>query len=69
MSRVEQIERAIQGLSSEEFALLAQRVHALEQQRWDHKLDEDASTGKLDFLRDEVRSERGSGVLEGWPKE
>jgi hypothetical protein len=44
MSRVEQIEQAIQELTPEEFAQLARRVYALEQERWD-----DASSGKLDF--------------------
>ena len=69
MSRVEQIERAIQELNSEEFSQLAQHIHALEQQRWDRQLDDHASSGKLDFLLDEARGERESGMLEGWPQE
>jgi hypothetical protein len=43
MSRVEEIEQAIQKLSPKEFALVAQHVHALEQERWDHQLDQDAA--------------------------
>jgi len=69
MSRVEQIERAIQELSLEEFMQLAQHIHALEQERWEHQLDDDAVSGKLNFLRDEVRTERESGSLKGWPPE
>ncbi len=59
MSRVEQIERAIQELTPEEFAQLCPSVSTqLEQERWEHQLDHDASSGKLDFLREEARSER-----------
>ena len=49
MSRVEQIEQAIQELTPEEFAQLARRIYALEQERWERRLDDDASSGKLDF--------------------
>jgi len=69
MSRVEQIEQAIQELTAEEFAQLAQRVYALEQERWERQLDHDASTGKLDFLLDEAHSERENGTLKAWPPE
>jgi hypothetical protein len=57
MSRVERIEQAIQELTPEEFSQLAQRVYALDQERWERQLDHDASSGKLDFLKDEARSE------------
>jgi hypothetical protein len=67
MSRVEEIERAIQELSHEEFARIAQRVHALEQERWDAELDRDASSGKLDFLIAEAREDRKQGRLKDWP--
>jgi hypothetical protein len=63
MSRVEEIERAIEGLSCDEFARVAQRVHALEQERWDAELDRDASSGKLDFLIAEAQEDREQGRL------
>ena len=66
MSRVEEIEQAIQELSAEEFAQVAQRVYALEQQHWDRQLDQDAA-GKLDFLRAEAHTEREKGLLQDWP--
>lgn len=50
MSRVEEIERAIQELTPDEFAQIARHVHAVEQQRWDEQLDRDAAAGKLDAL-------------------
>jgi hypothetical protein len=67
MSRVEEIERAIQELSSDEFALIAQRVHALEQERWDAEMDRVASSGKLDFLIAEALDDRKQGRLKDWP--
>jgi uncharacterized protein YicC (UPF0701 family) len=69
MSRVEQIEQAIQDLTPEEFDRLARHIHTLEQRRWEHRLDDDASSGKLDFLREEMCSERESGTLKVWPPE
>jgi hypothetical protein len=66
MSRVEEIERAIQELSSDEFDRIAQRVHALEQERWDAELDRDASSGKLDFLIAEAQDDREKGRLRDW---
>ena len=60
MSRVEELERAIEELSPEEFAEIARRVNAIEQKRWDEQLDRDAAAGKLDFLIAEAESERAS---------
>jgi hypothetical protein len=67
MSRVEEIERALQELSRDEFAQVAQRFHALEQEHWDAEMDRDASTGKLDFLIAEVQEDRKQGRLKDWP--
>jgi hypothetical protein len=67
MSRVEEIERAIQQLSPDEFAQLAQRIHALEQERWDADLDQDATAGKLNFLIAEAEEDRRQDRLRPWP--
>jgi hypothetical protein len=67
MSCVEEIERAIQELSFDEFALIARRVHALEHERWDAEMDRDASSGKLDFLIAEAQEDRKQGRLRDWP--
>lgn len=67
MSRIEEIERAIQELSCDEFATIAQRVYAIEQERWDAEMDRDASSGKLDFLIAEAREDRKQGRLKDWP--
>ena len=50
MSRVEQIEQAIQELTPEEFAHLAQRVYALEQEHRERQLDHDASRWEAGFF-------------------
>jgi len=67
MSRVEEIERAIQELGPDEFARIAQHIYALEQDRWDVELDRDASSGKLDFLIAEAKEDRKHGRLSNWP--
>ena len=64
---VEEIEQAIRALGEDEFARIADRVHALEQERWDAELDRDASSGKLDFLIAEAQEDRQHGRLEDWP--
>jgi hypothetical protein len=64
---VEEIEQAIQALSADEFARIAERIHALEQERWEAELDRDASNGKLDFLIAEAQEERKHGRLLDWP--
>jgi hypothetical protein len=65
MSRVEEIERAIEELSPDEFRQVAQRVHAIEEARWDKRLD--AAAGKLDFLREEAQANRENDLLKDWP--
>lgn len=64
---VEEIEQAIRVLSADEFARIAERVHSLEQERWDAELDRDASSGKLDFLIAEAQGDRKHGRLKDWP--
>ncbi len=63
---MEELERAIQELSHDDFVRIVQRVHVLEQERWDADLDRDASTGKLDFLIQEARDDRDQGRLRDW---
>jgi hypothetical protein len=58
---VEEIEQAIRVLSADEFSQIAERVHVLEQERWDAELDRDASSGKLDFLIAEAQEDRKHG--------
>ena len=67
MSRLSEIERAIQELSPDEFFELARRVHELEQERWDAEMDSDSRSGKLDFLISEAEEDRQQRRLTNWP--
>jgi len=67
MSRVEEIEAAIDGLSPEEYRHIVHWFREREHERWDERLDADSSAGKLDFLFDEAESESAKGLLREWP--
>jgi len=67
MSRVEEIEAAIDGLPPKDYWRIVQWFRVREQRRWDEQLDADSSAGKLDFLFDEAESEAAKGLLREWP--
>jgi hypothetical protein len=67
MSRVEEIEAAIDALPPEEYRRIVQWFRVREQRRWDDQLDADSSKGKLDFLFNEAESESAKGPLREWP--
>lgn len=69
MSRVEEIEAAIDGLSPEEYRRILQWFRTREHQRWDDQMDSDSSAGKLDALFDEAERESLQGMLRDWPAE
>jgi len=67
MSRVEEIEAAIDSLPLEEYRLVVQWFREREQRRWDDQLDADSSAGRLDFLFEEAGSESTKGLVREWP--
>ena len=69
MSRVEEIEAAIDGLPPEEYRRIVQWFRVREQRRWDEQMDADSLAGKLDFLFDEAESESARGLLREWPSQ
>ena len=69
MSRVEEIEAAIEGLPPEEYRRIAQWFRARGQRLWDEQMDADSLAGKLDFLFDEAESESARGLLREWPSQ
>jgi hypothetical protein len=69
MSRVEEIEAAIDGLPPEEYRHIVQWFRVREQSRWDEQMDADSLAGKLDFLFDEAESESARGLLREWPSQ
>ena len=69
MSRVEEIEAAIDRLPPEEYQRIIEWFRAREQHRWDEQLDADSANGKLDFLFEEAEVETSNGTATGWPTE
>ena len=69
MSRVEEIEAAIESLPPEEFAQLAQWIRDQDEDAWDRQMDADAAAGKLNFLIEEADREELAGTLRPWPGE
>jgi hypothetical protein len=67
MSRIEEIEDAINRLGPQEFRRIAEWVREREQQRWDEQLDSDSSSGKLDFVFEEAEEESKEGLIRDWP--
>ena len=54
MTRVEQIEREIQKLSSGELSDFRHWFQVFDAEAWDRQIEEDVRSGKLDRLADEA---------------
>ncbi len=67
MSTVEEIERAIERLPSQDVTRLAGWLLKRDNEAWDRQMNEDAAAGKLEFLFDEAETERKAGTLRDWP--
>lgn len=67
MSRIEEIEAAIETLPALEFRRLAEWVREKDDAVWDAQIDSDAAAGKLDFLFEEAGREASDGLLIEWP--
>jgi len=67
VSRVEEIQAAIEGLPPEEYRRIVQWFRVREQRRWDEQMDADSLAGKLDFLFDEAETESAKGFLRERP--
>jgi hypothetical protein len=67
MSRVEEIEAAIESLAPEEYRRVVEWFREREEARWDAQLDGDSAGGRLDFLFDEAGSDAKQGLLREWP--
>jgi hypothetical protein len=63
MSRVEEIQSAIVSLSPEDYARLRQWFVERDWEQWDREIEEDAASGKLDFLLDEATAEKAQRRL------
>lgn len=58
MSKVEEIELAIESLSEEEYARFRRWFSERDWQKWDRKIEADFALGKLDFLIKEALDEK-----------
>jgi len=69
MSRVEEIEHAIESLSPEEFRRVSLWILEKGQKEWDYQMDRDSASGALDFLFEEADQEARKSQLHSWPPE
>jgi len=57
MTRLEQLERAIEGLSPEERASFRAWFESFDSAEWDRQIEADVAAGKLDRLAEEALAE------------
>ena len=63
MTSVAEIKRAILELTEEEYAEMVDWFYSLEEEEWDRQIEEDATSGKLDFFKAEVEEAVQNGTL------
>jgi len=68
MSTVEEIKRAVEKLSLEERAEFAKWFNGWEDDDWDRQMQEDARSGKLDKLLDQVDADIDAGRVTEFPR-
>lgn len=62
MTKLEQIEAAIEKLSTDEIAKLRAWLEDYDARLFDEKIERDAKSGKLDKLADEARANHARGL-------
>lgn len=62
-----EIKSAVRQLPPKELAELAAFVSEQDNAAWDKQMEQDAASGKLDFLFGEAERERAAGKLRDWP--
>jgi hypothetical protein len=67
MTTVAEIEKAIEHLPEPEVLILAGWFDEYREKLWDARIEADAQSGKLDFLIEEARRERGKGTVRSFP--
>ena len=63
MSKVEEIQSAIESLEDEEYSSLRKWFIDRDWKKWDRQIEADSESGKLDFLIEEVLEEKSRGKL------
>ena len=65
MSTIERLKAEIKQLTDEELTELAHWLSERRWESWDAQIESDSQSGRLDFLIDEVRTEKSEGRLKG----
>ena len=63
MTKVEEIQAAIQSLSPQEFTDLRQWISNLDWDNWEQEIEQDSEQGTLDFLIEEALAEKAQNQL------
>jgi hypothetical protein len=64
MSKVEELERAVASLTTEEYPEFRRWFLESDWAKWDQQIEEDSRAGKLDFLVREAFEAKKQGKLE-----
>ena len=63
MTTVQEIKQAILNLPKTEYAEILQWLYQLEEEEWDRQIEEDATVGRLDFMKEWVEKAERDGTL------
>ena len=63
MSKVEELEKAIDALPEEEYKQLRQWFSEKDWNKWDQQIEEDSKSGKLNFLLQEALEAKSKNKL------
>jgi hypothetical protein len=61
MSKVNDLERQVQGLAADELAAFRRWFAEFDSEAWDRQFEADAKTGKLDSLAERARQAHAAG--------
>ncbi|NEQ38180.1 MAG: hypothetical protein F6K40_18700 [Okeania sp. SIO3I5] len=64
MTKVKEIQAAIQSLSPDDFTYLRKWMMELDWEQWNQEIEADSNLGKLDFLIDEALIEKAQNKLQ-----
>lgn len=64
-----EIKSAVRELSPKELAELTAFISEEDNAVWNEQIEQDAASGKLDFLFQEAEDERQAGKLRNWPED
>jgi hypothetical protein len=67
MYKVERIEAEIAKLSPQEVRRIARWLAEYDAKLWDEQVEQDAESGRLDFLFEEADADRKQGTHRDWP--